>query len=143
MLLTSHSGRRGLAGVHTLILDEIQAVAGNKRGAHLSLSVERLCDLAGRPATRVGPSATQHPIDWVARFLVGSAHSAADGMPGCEIADIGHRRDMDLAVEIPTTALGPVASGDLWNETVARIAELASAHRTTPYSSIRAAWSSG
>ena len=131
ILLTSQSGRRGLAGANTLILDEIHALASNKRGSHLSLSVERLCELAGRPVTRIGLSATQRPIGEVARFLVGSSNLAQDGTADCEIVDIGHRRELDLAVEIPGAELGPIATHDLWNETVARIAELAAAHRTT------------
>ena len=73
ILLTSESGRRGLRGVRTLILDEIHAVADDKRGSHLSLSVERLCKLADGPVTRIGLSATQRPIAEVARFLVGTA----------------------------------------------------------------------
>ena len=73
ILLTSESGRRGLRGVRTLILDEIHAVADDKRGSHLSLSVERLCRLADGPVTRIGLSATQRPIAEVARFLVGTA----------------------------------------------------------------------
>ncbi len=131
ILLTSKSGRRGLAGVHTLILDEIHAVVDDKRGSHLSLSVERLCALAGRPVTRIGLSATQRPIDEVARYLAGSSHLSTDGSPDCEIVDIGHQRNMDLAVEVPEGELGPIATHELWKETVARIAELASGHRTT------------
>ena len=73
ILLTSESGRRGLRGVRTLILDEIHAVADDKRGSHLSLSVERLCRLSDGAVTRIGLSATQRPIAEVARFLVGSA----------------------------------------------------------------------
>ncbi len=131
ILLTSESGRRGLAGAHTLILDEIHAVVDDKRGSHLSLSVERLCALAGRPVTRIGLSATQRPIEEVARYLVGSSHLAAGGTPECKIVDIGHQRNMDLAVEIPEGELGPIATHELWNETVARIADLAYGHRTT------------
>ena len=79
VLLTSESGRRGLCGVHTLILDEIHSVAGNKRGAHLALSVERLCALTGMPVTRIGLSATMHPIEEAARFLVGRIGSCKPG----------------------------------------------------------------
>ena len=81
ILLTSASGRRGLAGVRTVILDEIHAVADDKRGSHLSLSVERLCALVGQPITRIGLSATQRPIEEVARFLVGAENIDADGTP--------------------------------------------------------------
>ena len=131
ILLTSASGRRGLAGVRTLILDEIHAVAGGKRGSHLSLSVERLCALAGFPVTRIGLSATQRPIGEVARFLTGTENVGQDGRPSCEIVDIGYGREMDLKVEIPGGELGPVATNILWDETVARLAELGSAHHTT------------
>jgi ATP-dependent Lhr-like helicase len=131
LLLTSASGRRGLQGARTLILDEIHAVAGNKRGSHLALSVERLCALAQEPVTRIGLSATQHPIEEVARFLVGSAHIGAGGTPDCAIIDIGHRRDSDLQVEMPADELGPIATHELWDEVVSRIAVLAGAHRTT------------
>jgi ATP-dependent Lhr-like helicase len=93
LLLTSSSGRRGLQGARTLILDEIHAVVGNKRGSHLALSVERLCALARQPVMRIGLSATQRPIEEVARFLVGSAHIDTSGAPQCAIVDVGHRRD--------------------------------------------------
>ena len=79
ILLTSESGRRALRGVRTLILDEIHAVADDKRGSHLSLSVERLCRLADGPVTRIGLSATQRPIEEVARLLVGAAGAAPHG----------------------------------------------------------------
>ena len=131
LLLTSASGRRGLQGARTLILDEIHAVAGNKRGSHLALSVERLCALAREPVTRIGLSATQHPIEEVARFLVGSAHIGAGGASDCAIIDIGHRRDSDLQVEMPADELGPIATHELWDEVVSRIAVLAEVHRTT------------
>ena len=78
ILLTSKSGRQALGGVRTLILDELHAVADNKRGSHLSLSVERLCSLADGPVTRIGLSATQRPIEEIARFLVGGRTTAAD-----------------------------------------------------------------
>ena len=80
ILLTSESGRRALRGVRTLILDEIHAVADDKRGSHLSLSVERLCRLADGPVTRIGLSATQRPIEEVARLLVGTAPPLDSGL---------------------------------------------------------------
>jgi ATP-dependent helicase Lhr and Lhr-like helicase len=131
ILLTSPSGRRSLQGVRTLILDEIHAVAGNKRGSHLAISVERLCSLTGEAVTRIGLSATQRPIEEVARFLVGSAHIDPEGTPRCAIIDIGHRRDLDLQIEMPADELGPIASHELWDEVVARIAALALDHHTT------------
>jgi len=131
ILLTSQSGRRGLSGVRTLILDEIHSVAGNKRGSHLALSVERLCALASAPITRIGLSATLRPIEEVARFLVGTNEMEAGGKPRCSIVDTGHLRDMDLQIEMPETELGPIATLELWDETVARIARLIDEHRTT------------
>ncbi len=131
VLLTSASGRRGLAGAGTLILDEIHAIVDDKRGSHLALSVERLCALTGAPLTRIGLSATQRPIEEVARFLVGGAGIDADGKPHCAIIDTGHRRSMDLRIEIPADELGPVVKTELWGETVDRVAALAGQHRTT------------
>ncbi len=131
ILLTSQSGRRGLAGVCTLILDEIHAVVGNKRGSHLALSVERLCALVQAPVTRIGLSATQRPIEEVARFLVGPANLDSRGAPQCTVIDTGHHRPMDLQLELPGQELGPIATHELWDETVDRVAALAEAHRTT------------
>jgi ATP-dependent Lhr-like helicase len=131
VLLTSESGRRGLGGVHTLILDEIHSIAGNKRGAHLSLSVERLCSLVGAPITRIGLSATLRPVEEAARFLVGTAGMDSDGAPRCTIIDTGHLREMDLQVEMPESDLGPIATEELWDETVSRVADLVREHRTT------------
>ena len=131
ILLTSESGRRGLSGVHTLILDEIHSIAGNKRGSHLSLSVERLCALTGGPITRIGLSATMRPLDDVARFLVGAGGLDAAGRPRCTVIDAGHLRGMDLRVEMPEAELGPIATHELWDETISRVAGLIRDHRTT------------
>jgi ATP-dependent Lhr-like helicase len=124
ILLTSDSGRAMLRTVRTLILDEIHAVAGDKRGAHLALSVERLEALAGRPPQRIGLSATQKPIEDVARLLVGPGRA-------CEQVDIGHRRDLDLGIEIPDSPLATVCSHETWDEIVKRMAGLIREHRTT------------
>ncbi|MBI2867165.1 MAG: DEAD/DEAH box helicase, partial [Chloroflexi bacterium] len=131
ILLTSESGRRGLTGVRTLILDEVHAVVGTKRGSHLSLSVERLCRLADGPVTRIGLSATQQPIEEVARFLVGANQLRADGAPDCAIVDTGHARAMDLSIEMPPGELGPIATQELWAHTLDRAADLVRQHRTT------------
>ena len=131
ILLTSRSGRQGLQGVKTLILDEIHAVADDKRGSHLSLSVERLRALAGGPVTCIGLSATQRPIEEMARFLVGSENIAPDGVPDCLIVDTGHARTMDLAIELPQGELGPIATHEIWGETLDTVAGLARCHGTT------------
>ena len=132
ILLTSESGRKSLRNVRTLILDELHAVAGNKRGSHLSLSVERLCELAEGPVTRIGLSATQRPIEEVARFLVGSREVAPDGTPDCTVVDSGHSRSMDLAIElVPDDELGPIATHEQWDRMLDRVAEMVSKHEST------------
>src|SRR5216117_3874901 len=99
LLLTSESGRKLLATVRTLIVDEIHAVVGNRRGSHLSLSMERLAALVSGPVQRIGLSATQKPIGEVARFLVGARSLDTAGNARCKIIDTGHARKMDLAIE--------------------------------------------
>ncbi len=131
ILLTSRSGRRGLMGVKTLIVDEIHAVADDKRGSHLSLSVERLCGLAEGTVTRIGLSATQRPIEEVARFLVGNRNIRPDGSPDCLIVGAGHSRTMDLAIMLPGMELGPIATHEVWGETLDSVAELVRSHGTT------------
>ena len=131
ILLTSRSGRAGLRGVRTLILDEIHAVADDKRGSHLTLSVERLCALAEAPVTRIGLSATQRPIEETARFLVGNENIAPDGTPDCLIVNSGHSRTLDLNIHMPQIELGPIATHELWAETLDTITELAGTHSTT------------
>ncbi|MDA0264294.1 MAG: DEAD/DEAH box helicase [Chloroflexi bacterium] len=131
ILLTSKSGRQGMTGVHTLILDEIHAVAGSKRGSHLSLSVERLCALAKQPIVRIGLSATQRPIDEVGRLLVGNDGIAPDGTPDCLIVDTGRARVIDLAMELPPRELGPIASHEMWAEALDAVTGLVRAHGTT------------
>ena len=135
LLLTSESGRRMLSTARTLIMDEIHAVVDDRRGAHLALSVERLVALAksvsGGPLQRVGLSATQKPIEEVARFLVGAHAVDAAGNTDCEVIDIGHRRELDLAIELPKSPLEAVMSNEVWEEIYHRLAELIQAHRTT------------
>ncbi|MET3054662.1 DEAD/DEAH box helicase [Pseudomonas alkylphenolica] len=124
VLLGSDSGRQGLANVHTVIVDEIHALAGNKRGSHLTLSLERLQALCGRPLRRIGLSATQRPVQRVAEFLVGHGRD-------CAIVDIGHARNRDLALEVPPVPLGAVMATDVWDLVYDRLAALAREHRTT------------
>ena len=131
ILLTSVSGRQGLRGVNTLILDEIHAVADDKRGSHLSLSVERLCALSEGPVVRIGLSATQRPIEEIARLLVGNDFIGADGRAACAIVDTGHAQELDLALQLPEQELGPIASHELWGETLDAVAGLAQEHETT------------
>ena len=128
ILLTSEGGRAMLRSVGTVIVDEIHALAGHKRGAHLALSLERLDALAGRPATRIGLSATQRPIETVAHFLTG----CEDGRPReCTIVDTGHARERDLALELPESPLEAVMSGEVWAEVYRRLRALIESHRTT------------
>ncbi len=131
LLLTSERGRRMLRTVRTVIVDEIHAVVGSKRGSHLALSLERLADLAETPPVRIGLSATQKPIEEVARFLVGADPAAGGGVPECEIVDTGHRRALDLALELPGSPLEPVMANEVWEEIYDRLAALIEAHRTT------------
>jgi ATP-dependent helicase Lhr and Lhr-like helicase len=165
LLVTSERGRAMLAAAQTVIVDEIHAVAGNKRGSHLALTLERLEHLAagGGPAQgeagqgeagqgqagqgqagqgqaahsgplqRVGLSATQRPLELVARLLVGAGEdrSREDGSPRCSIVDSGHRRDLDLALELPNDELGAVASSEQMAEILDMIARHVEQHRTT------------
>jgi ATP-dependent Lhr-like helicase len=131
LLLTSDSGRRMLRTARTLIMDEIHAVVDDRRGAHLALSVERLAALTKQPLQRIGLSATQKPIEEVARFLVGARAVDKVANPDCEMIDIGHRRELDLAIEMPKSLLEAVMSNEVWEEVYHRLAELIQAHRTT------------
>src|SRR5436190_12370685 len=129
VLLGSDSGRSMLATTRTVIVDEIHALAANKRGTHLALSLERLAALCGDRLLRVGLSATQKPIEDVARFLVGAA--ATNTGVDCTIIDTGHRRARDLALELPDSPLEAVMSAEVWEQVYQRLAELIEAHRTT------------
>jgi ATP-dependent Lhr-like helicase len=129
ILLGSESGRKTLSTTRTVIVDEIHALAGTKRGAHLALSLERLRALAGGSLTRIGLSATQKPIGEVARLLVGGA--ACHVEEACTIVDMGHARARDLAIEVPRSPLEAVMSGEVWTEVYDRLAELIREHRTT------------
>ncbi len=168
ILLTAEKSRQILRDVQTVIVDEIHAVAGSKRGAHLALSLERLEELvresrqvphvreanvgnfgAGSDTfnrigpvpqvreanlgisqnercafNRIGLSATQKPLEIIAHFLTGAR-------PDPVLVNIGHKRQMDIAVEVPRSELGPVASNEMWDEIYDRIAELVRQHRST------------
>ncbi|MDH4585141.1 DEAD/DEAH box helicase [Pseudomonas sp. BN415] len=125
ILLGSESGRAMLAGCRSLIIDEIHAIAGSKRGSHLMLSAERLENLCGRALQRIGLSATQKPIERVAEFLVGQGRKA------CTLVDVGYSRQRDLAIEVPPVPLEAVLSHEAWEKVYDRLAELVAAHRTT------------
>ena len=168
ILLTADASRQILRTIDTVIVDEIHAVAGDKRGAHLTLSLERLDSLiasSGRPKpVRIGLSATQKPIEQIAQFLCGNAkvpsqghgfsraetgdfahaalaaeaearqignrQSAIDnGFPA--IVDVGHRRTLDLKIETPRSALGPICTNEMWDEMYDRLVELVEQHRST------------
>jgi ATP-dependent Lhr-like helicase len=133
ILLTAQKSRGILTGVNTIIVDEIHAVADDKRGAHLALSLERLDALqeampgalqSQRPV-RIGLSATQKPIETVAHFLTGNDR------PDPVVVNVGHKRTMDLAIEVPGQELGPVASNELWDEVYDRIVKLVQEHKST------------
>jgi len=123
LLLTSVSGRNMLTGVSTLIVDEIHALAGNKRGSHLSLSLARLDALCGNPPARIGLSATQKPIGRIADYLCGGRD--------CSIVDTGHKRNMDIRLELPQSPLAPVLSNEVWEELYEQLVAYIDDHHTT------------
>ncbi|MDE0194657.1 MAG: DEAD/DEAH box helicase, partial [bacterium] len=131
LLLTSAGGRGMLATTRTVIVDEIHAILGSKRGSHLALSLERLDALTARPVTRIGLSATQRPIATAAAFLTGAGASQPTGgpPPACRIVDSGHRRAMDVALELPGSPLEAVMPNEVWEELYQRLAELILDHR--------------
>ncbi len=125
LLLTSESGRRMLQSVRKVIVDEIHALAGNKRGAHFSLSLARLEQLADRKLARIGLSATQKPPDRVASYLTGRDDH------DCKIVDSGHVREWDLSIDLPSAPLEAVMATEVWQEVYRRIADLVLEHKTT------------
>src|ERR1044072_1889075 len=131
ILLTSEGGRRMLQTARTLIVDEIHAVVSDKRGSHLALSIERLEQLTPQKLVRIGLSATQRPIEEVARFLAGTANIDAGNVPNCAIIDSGHTRQLDIAIELTDSPLSAVMSGEGWEEVYDRLAELIRQHHTT------------
>ncbi len=140
LLLTSPKFREKLRTVKTVIVDEIHALARDKRGSHLTLSLERLAALCDSPPTRIGLSATQKPMEEIAAFLVGGkteSHTEAQGHGGrenrmaCQIIDTGHIRQLDLALEVPPSELSAVCSNEQWGEVYERVVELIQSHRST------------
>jgi len=125
ILLTAERSREFLASAETVIVDEIHAVAQDKRGVHLALSLERFDALCGRRLQRVGLSATQRPIETIGRLLVGSRRADPT------IVDVGHRRHMELTIDLPEQDLGPIATHEMWGEIYDRIVQLVHEHTTT------------
>ncbi len=131
ILLTAERSREFLRTARAVIVDEIHAVAGDKRGSHLAVSLERLDLLAGRRLQRIGLSATVKPIEEIAQLLIGGGRTTPDERPDCAIVDVGHRRAWELRVDVPGQPLSHVASHEMWAEIYDRIAALAREHRTT------------
>ncbi len=133
LLVTAERSRAMLRGAQTVIVDEIHSVAGNKRGSHLALTLERLAHVAEEPVQRVGLSATVRPLGAVARLLVGAGQDRdnPDGTPRCAIVDSGHRRALELTLEIPDDELGAVPTVEQSAQILDRIAEHVTRHRTT------------
>jgi ATP-dependent Lhr-like helicase len=139
LVLTAAKGREILRTIRTVIVDEIHALARDKRGSHLTLSLERLAALCGKPPVRIGLSATVRPVDEIARFLVGKQNlksqisnlKSDSDVPPCSIIDVGHVRELDLGIEVPPSELSAVCSIEQWAEIYARIIELIQAHRST------------
>ena len=137
LLVTARRGREMLRGVDTVIVDEVHALARDKRGSHLSLTLERLDHLVSSSSThrpvRIGCSATQRPIEAVARLLVGAGMSRdrVDGGPRCEIVDVGHSRPLDVAIELPSSELGAVMAAEQLDEIVRMMASEVAVHRST------------
>ncbi len=144
LLLTSSKGREILRNVRTVIVDEIHALTRDKRGSHLMLTLARLDRLCNKRPVRVGLSATQKPIDEVARFLVGVGATPkaeppqgrlfgqGEGVkPSCRIVDTGHVRELDLAIEVPASEISAVCSHEQWAEVYERLAAMIQEHRST------------
>ncbi len=126
LLLTSEGGRQMLRSVDTLILDEIHALLGDKRGAHLALSIERLEQLLAHPLQRIGLSATQRPLGLVSHYLVGNRPDT-----DCVLVDTGHRRALDIRIEVPGSPLSALMSNEVWEELYQRLVQLIDTHETT------------
>ena len=143
ILLTAEKSRRMLENVETVLVDEIHAICGDKRGAHLALSLERLDHLVTQPRSeepllvprmrpqRIGLSATQKPIEEIAQWLVGTSSLRPDGSADCAIVDTGHRRAMELSVETAGLELSAIASHEMRDIVYDRVVELVESHRAT------------
>ena len=131
LLITSVRGREMLSNVEHLIVDEIHAIVEDKRGSHMSLTIERLDELVGGRLHRIGISATQKPIEETAKFLVGTHNFNSDGSANCAIIDTGHQRELTLHLEIPDSPLTAVMANEVWEEIYDKIEKLIHEHQTT------------
>ena len=125
LYLTAERSRATLATVETVIVDEIHALARDKRGSHLAITLERLHAVTARPPVRIGLSATVKPVETAAGLLVGTDE------PRPTVVDSGHRRALELSLEMPDGELEAALSGDQFDEIVDRIAAHVANHRTT------------
>jgi ATP-dependent helicase Lhr and Lhr-like helicase len=125
LMLTS-AARQTLTGVQTVIVDEVHAVAGTKRGAHLALSLERLDDMLQRPAQRIGLSATVRPPEEVARFLAGTFKTAPTTIVAPPAA-----KTFELTVQVPVPDMANLANNTIWPDVEARLADLVETHNST------------
>lgn len=131
LMVTAERSREALRTVRTVIVDEIHAVARDKRGSHLTVSLERLEHVCGERPVRIGLSATQRPIETVARLLVGTARNDADGRPDCAVVDTGHQRTLDLELVLPEGELEALAPAEQVSEMLDEITEMIEQHQTT------------
>ena len=137
LLLTARKSRDILRTVRTVIVDEIHALAGNKRGSHVALSLERLDAITHAKPNRIGLSATQKPLEAIAQFLTGgTSYTSENRKPvwtptPCHLVDVGQRREMDLAIETPRDELGAIATNVIWADVYDRLTELIQTHRST------------
>lgn len=138
LMLTSPKAREKLQSVETVIVDEIHALVRDKRGSHFSLTLERLAALCPQRLQRIGLSATQRPIEQIARFLVGDHPDTSVPTPSISssptlpvIVDVGHQRELDLAIEVPLSEVGTVCMHEQWAEINQQIVELVNSHRAT------------
>ncbi len=131
LLLTAQRSRPMLRTVRTVIVDEIHALARDKRGSHLALSLQRLEALCTHAPVRIGLSATQRPIEDIARFLVGTRRVDHEGRPDCAIVDVGHERSLDLNLLLPDTPLSAVCANETWDEIYGRLKQIIDEHHST------------
>jgi len=131
LMVTAEKSRDALRTIRTVIIDEIHAVARDKRGSHLSLTLERLEHICPDRPVRIGLSATQRPIETVARLLVGNRRNNAQGKPDCTVVDTGHKRGLDLELMLPDGELEALPAADMVAELLDDITNMIEQHHTT------------